>query len=198
MIYPMTYILGKILKILWYRSRKMKKIWIMVGVLGIAVLALGAAGLAYAQSETPSPNTIPEYGYGMMGGWGGYGGMRGGMMDGEFGPSHEYMLEAFGEAVGLSPEEIENRLASGETMWQIVEDEGLSIEEFGEIMSSVHSSVIEQALEDGTLTQEQADFMDQRMSHWGTGGFGAGFGDCMEDGVYGGFHHGRQGWRNTP
>ncbi len=176
----------------------MKKIWIIAGVVGITVLALGAAGLAYAQSETPDPVPGPGYGYGMMGGRGGYGGMRGGWTTGEEGPHHETMIEAFAEAFGLSPDEIETRLASGETMWQIVEAEGVSLEDFGEFMSSVRSNVIEQALEDGTLTQEQADFMAQHMLQRGAGGFGPGFGDCMGDGTDGGYHHGRQGWRNTP
>ena len=176
----------------------MKKIWIIAGVVGITVLALGTAGLAFAQKETPNPVPSPGYGYGMMGGRGGYGGMRGGLISGEEGPNHEYMLEAFAEAVGLSPEEIETRLASGETMRQIVEAEGVSIEEFSEIMSSVRSNVIENALADGTLTQEQADFMADRMLQRGAGGFGPGFGDCMGDGPNGGLHHGRQGWRNAP
>jgi hypothetical protein len=176
----------------------MRKIWIIVGVIGLMVLAFGATGLAYAQSETPPPATSPGYGYGMMGGRGGYGGMRGGLTNGEIGPNHEYMLDAFAEAVGLSPDEIESRLESGETMWQIIEAEGLSIEEFGEIMSSARSNAIQQALEDATLTQEQANFIALRMTQMGAGGFGPGFGDCMEDGTFGGNQHGRQGRRNAP
>jgi hypothetical protein len=72
------------------------------------------------------------------------------------------------------------------------------MEEFGEIMSQVRSDFIQQALEDGTWTQEQADFMAQRGSQGGVGGYGQGFGNCMGDVASGGFHHGRQGWRNTP
>lgn len=177
------------------RSIKMKKIWIIAGLLGITVLALGAAGLAYAQSGTPQPVTPPGYGNGMIGGRGNFAGMRGGYISGEEGPNHDYMIDVFAEAIGLSPEEVETRLASGETMWQIVESEGVAMEEFGEIMSQVHSDFIQQALDDGTLTQEHADFM---ASHRAAGGFGQGFGDCMGDSAYGGFHHGRQGWRNTP
>ena len=50
----------------------MKKIWIIAGLLGFTVLALGAAGIVYAQSETPQPATPPGFGNGMMGGRGGY------------------------------------------------------------------------------------------------------------------------------
>lgn len=173
----------------------MKKVWIIAAMVGLTVLALGAAGIAFAQSETPQPVTPPGYGYGMMGGRGNFPGMRGGYISGEEGPHHDDMIEAFVEAIGLSPEEVETRLASGETMWQIVESEGLSMEEFGEIMSQVRSDFIQQALDDGTLTQEQADFMASRRA---AGGFGQGFGECMGDGAYGGFHQGHQSWRNTP
>ena len=176
----------------------MKKNWIIAGLLGITVLALGTAGLTYAQSETPQPASPPGYGNGMMGGRGYIAGMRGGHIIGEEGPHHGGMIEAFAEATGLTPEELESRLASGETMWQIVESEGVSMEEFGEIMSQVRADFIQQALDDGTLTQEQADFMAQRGSKRGAGGFGQGIGDCMGDGAYSGFHQGRQGWRNTP
>ena len=176
----------------------MKRIWFIAAIVGLTVLALGTAGLTYAQSETPQPVTPPGYGNGMISGRGNYAGMRGEYITGEEGPHHDDMIEAFAEAIGLSIEEVETRLASGETMWQIVESEGVLMEEFGEIMSQVHSDFIQQALDDGTLTQEQADFMAQRGSQHGAGGFGQGFGDCMGDGAYGGFHHGRQGWRNTP
>jgi len=166
----------------------MKKVWIIAAMVGLTVLALGAAGIAFAQSETPQPATPPGYGNGMMGG-------RGGHIAGEEGPHHDEMIATFAKAIGLSPEVIETRLASGETMWQIVESEGLSMEEFGEIMSQVRSDFMQQALDDGTLTQEQADFMASRRA---AGGYGQGFGDCMGDGASGGYHHGRQGWRNTP
>jgi ABC-type glycerol-3-phosphate transport system substrate-binding protein len=169
----------------------MKKIWIIAGLLGFTVLALGAAGIVYAQSETPQPATPPGFGNGMMRG-------RGGYIAGEEGPHHDEMIEAFAKAIGLSPEVVETRLASGETMWQIVESEGVSMEEFGEIMSQIRSDFIQQALDDGILTQEQADFMAQRGSQGGTGGYGQEFGDCMGDVASGGFHHGHQGWRNTP
>lgn len=174
----------------------MKKIWIIAGVAGITVVALGVTSLVFAQSD--SPDQAPGYGYGMMGGRGGYGGMRGGFGSGEFGPNHEYILEEFADATGLSPEETESRLASGETMFQIAEAEGISIEEFGDIMSSARTKAIEEALENGSLTQEQAEFMTQRMAQRGAGGFGAGIGGCSGEGLNDGFHHGRQGRWNAP
>ena len=120
---------------------------------------------------------------------------RGGYIAGEEGPHHDEMIEEIAKAIGLSSEVVETRLASGETIWQIVESEGVSMEEFGEIMYQFRSDFMQQALDDGTLTQEQADFMASRRA---AGGYGQGFGDCMGDGASGGYQHGRQGWRNTP
>lgn len=164
----------------------MRKIWIIVGVLGFATLALGAAGLAYAQSETPPPFMNPGYGPGMMGSRVRHGG---GLANGEEGPYHEFMLESFAEAIGIAVDQLEARLESGEMMWQIVEEEGASEEEIFDIMQQGRQAMVEQAVEDGILGQEQAEFMGRR---WQEGGSGGGYGGCMGYG-YGneeGYHRG--------
>ena len=91
----------------------MRKIWIIVGVLGVATLALGGAGLAYAQSETPPPFMNPGYDPGMMGSRVRHGG---GLANGEEALYHESMLESFAEALGIAIDQIEARLESGEMM----------------------------------------------------------------------------------
>jgi hypothetical protein len=173
----------------------MKKYMVIVGVIGISIIALGAFNLAFAQSETPPPATSPGYGYGMMGGRGGFGGMRGAWMGDEHGPYHELMVATFAEELGLTVTQIENRLESGETMWQIAEGEGLSADEFGEVMLLARQTMLDQAVENGTLTQEQADFMASR---WGSRGYGLGNGDCLGYGSQGGYHHGAHGRWNIP
>ena len=172
----------------------MRKIWIIVGVLGIATLALGAASLAYAQSETPPPFTNPDYGPGMMGSRGRYGG---GLAYGEEGPYHELMLENFTEALGIAGAQLEARLESGEMMWQIAEAEGVSEEEIFDIMQQGRKAMVEQAVEDGKLSQEQVDFMGSR---WQEGGFGGGYGGCMGYGYNNeeGYQRGPQGRWNVP
>ena len=52
-----------------------------------------------------------------------------------------------------------------------------------------------QAVEDGTLTQEQADFMGSR---WGSRGSGPGFGHCSGYGAQSGFERGSSGRWNNP
>jgi hypothetical protein len=165
----------------------MKNKWLIVGISIVALLALAFGGLvwagtAYAQTQNP-----PAPGYrGMMGGYGtqdgrygGYGMMGGfGMMGaGGYGPMHDDMVDALAEALNLSPEEIQSRIEAGETPWQIAQAQGLSDEEIQQLMLEAHDKALEAAVEAGTLTQEQADWMDQHMeSMWSADG--AGFGGC--------------------
>lgn len=176
----------------------MKKIWIIAGVVGIATLSLGAAGLAFAQSESPPPVAGPEYGNEFKVGRRGYGGMRAGFTSGEEGPYHEDMIEAFAEATGLSVNEIENRLEAGETMWQIAASTGLTFDEISAILSQVRSEMVAKAVAGGTLTQEQTDLMNQHMRGRAAGGFGPGDGNCMGEGTFEGFRRGSQGMWNSP
>ena len=153
----------------------MKRYLIIAGIVALAVLALGSVNLVTAQSETPPPLPNSGYGYGRMGGRGRYGGMRSGLLDGETGPYHEAMVETFADELGLTVAQIQDRLEAGETMGQIAESEGISAEEFGDIMQHARTKMLEQAVEAGTITQEQADAIGSRMQ---TRGFGLGFGGC--------------------
>jgi hypothetical protein len=182
-----------------FRRKHMKKLLIIGILMGVVVLALGLAGLAFAQSPTPEPDQYPGFGPGMMGG---YGGMMGGRgfgwrADGEYGPMHEYMELAFAKAFDLSEEEIEERLEAGDTMWQIAEDLGYSQEEFAELMVTARTEALNQAVEDGLLTREQADWMIARMAQRQASGFGPGSGGCLGGGRMGGARGGF-GWRGNP
>lgn len=175
----------------------MRKILIIGTLVGVIVLALGVAGLAYAQNATPPAPTAPGYGGfgpGMMGGRSGFGGMMGGNRTGTVGPLHEYMIAAFAEALGLTPEELETRHNAGETMWQIAESQGISQEEFGTLWTEARTAALEQAVADGVITQEQADWMIQHMAQRQAAGFGPGSGACTGAGPRGGFQRG-PGWR---
>ena len=170
----------------------MKKILLIAVGFMVAVLVFGVAGFAYAQSQTPPTPEYP-YGPGMMGGgygrgydrgygqgmMGGYGmhalnGVEGMGWDGEYGPMHEAMIAALAEALDLTPEELEARHDAGETMWQIAESQGLSAEEIQDLILSAHDAVLDDAVADGLLTEEQADWMDAHMEHMESGMFGNG------------------------
>jgi len=141
----------------------MKKTLLFVAVLGVAVLALGAVGIAYAHGPNPGTpdGTFPYgYGHGMMGGY---------AMYGEEGPMHEAMVAAVADALGLTPEEIEARHDAGETLWDIAAAQGLSDEEIQDLMLSTHDIALEQAVAEGLLTAEQAEWMVARMGSMWTG-----------------------------
>ena len=172
----------------------MNQIWKVASLVGLVVLVLGSVSLAYAQSETPEAYGGFGYGRGMMGGGGRYGG---GMAYGGNGIYHDFMIESFAEGLGLTASQLEARLESGETMWQIAEAEGVSWEEFSSIMQTAREDALDKAVEDGTITKEQADFMKSRGQ---AGGYGRGYNGCMgyEYGSQQGFQRGPQGRWNTP
>jgi hypothetical protein len=160
----------------------MKKFFIAGAVAMIALLIVGAAGFAYAQTQNPPASGIPfghgmmgrgngSFGPGMMGGWGG--GMMGGGY-GSYGAMHTYMVEAFAAELGLTPEEVQTRIEDGETMWEIAQSTGLSDEEFTDLMLAARSEALAQLVADRVITQEQADWMLERMNQMHAGGFGPG------------------------
>ncbi len=150
----------------------MKK-WIIAGslVVALAVVAVfGWAGVAYAQSQQP-PTPGQGYGYGgMMGGYG-----YGMMGSSGYGPMHQYMVDALAKALNLTPEQLQARIENGETPYEIAQSQGLSQEQIQQVMEDAHDQALDQAVEAGTLTQEQADWMDQHMEAMWSGDFG-GFG----------------------
>jgi hypothetical protein len=120
--------------------------------------------------------------------------MMGGWIGGGHGPMHEYMETAFATALGMSEEEIEERLEAGETMWQIAEDLGYTQEEFGELMVTARTDALDQAVEAGLLSRAQADWMIERMEQRWADGFGPGSGGCWGAGRM----MGGRGWRWNP
>ena len=114
--------------------------------------------------------------------------MGGGMMgyagaDAE-GPMHDAMIAAFAQNLGITVDDLNARLAKGETMAQIAASKGLTSAEFYTLMTDARSQAIDQAVKDGTLTQAQADWMKQRGAgmmggYNARGGRGAGRGGMM-------------------
>ena len=157
----------------------MNKIVLSILIVAVVAIALGTAGFVYAQSTTP-PTPVPGtgYGYGIMGGGRG---ARGGMMGQnkasgtQDGLMHDEMIAAYAQKVGISVEDLNARLANGETMAQIASSKGLTADQFTILMTDARSQAIDQAVKNGTLTQAQADWMNQRgtgMAKSGNGGRG--------------------------
>jgi hypothetical protein len=133
----------------------MKKAILVLVVVLVLFALFGAAGFAYAQTQTPQ-DTDP--GSGMMGRFG-----QGMMAAGGYGPVHEYMEQALAARLGLTEAEIEDRLAAGESMWSIAQAQGLTSDEISELMLAARDEALKAAVAAGDLTQEQAEWMSQRM-----------------------------------
>jgi len=174
------------------------KIAVITGVVVLAFAALGA-GFVFAQTSTPTAPWGGGYGpgYGMMGGYGG--GMMGngyGMMNGvDMNAMHQWMStsgarsvhtlvwNSLADALKLTPDELNEQLASGKTLIQIAEAQGVSQDQLAAALETSVKAGLDKAVADGVLTQAQADQMLSHMSgnyawmlsHMGAGA-GAGFG----------------------
>jgi len=67
------------------------------------------------------------------------------------------------EVLGLTPEEIKTELQAGKTIVEIAAEQGLSQEQLKDAISTAITEKLQQKVADGTITQEQADKMLQRM-----------------------------------
>jgi hypothetical protein len=135
----------------------MKKFVVIFIVVAAVVFALGTIGVAYAQTATPGAGT--SLGSGLMSGHGPRSGSGGANTAAGEGILHDYMIAAYAEKLNIPVADLEARLNSGETMAQIALSEGLTFEQFRTLMVEVRTQAIEQALNDGVLTQAQADWM---------------------------------------
>lgn len=160
----------------------MKKTLLIVAIAVLAIAAL-SAGVAFAQGGNP-----PVTGYGHMRGGGGYDG---------YSPIHDYVEQALADKLNLTEAQVEAKLAAGKTMSQIALDHGVKQEDLTTFMADIHQTAFAAAVKAGVMTQEQADFMLQRMAQNGYN-----YGDCLMDGANG---HGRgqgmmggygSGWQN--
>lgn len=126
-------------------------------------LILGLAGFAFAQTQTPqNPTTgIAPFGgrgYGMIGGWNR-------QADSDFeGPIHDYMIAALAEELDITPEALESELEAGKTVWQVAEAKNISLDDFNALMLDARAKALENAVTAGVITQQQADYMTQRLN----------------------------------
>ncbi len=135
----------------------MSRKWLIVAGVGLtaALLVLAVAIPALAQNPTPTPST-PTTPKGWFG-WGrGFGfGMRGGNSWQNF--------DAVAKALGLTPEQLFTELHSGKTLDDIAKEKGVDLQKVYDAMKAsqieAFRAEIEQAVKDGKLTREQADWL---------------------------------------
>jgi len=143
----------------------MKKFMKSIVIVAVVVIALGSTTAVFAKSGTAQDaETVLANG---RGGWGGRG-SRGGVLEQtqlqlEDELLHDEIVAAFADALGLTADEINARLDAGETLMQIVISTGFDFEAARTLIDDVRTQVLEQAVLDGIITQEQADWMLSRL-----------------------------------
>ncbi len=168
-----------------------KKRWMWLSGAALLVLLVGlfVAANVFAQEPTPTAPTPPGLGLGSgrgMGRYGGLGGFFGGPRGGDW-----TMFDTLAEALGLTPEQLFAELHAGKTLEEIAEAQGVELEAVQAAMEAAHKEAmrqqIAQAVEDGRMSQEQADWLLEGIEKGYTPmgrGFGPGrgrggrWGDC--------------------
>ena len=170
----------------------MKRFSVFVMIAGLLVAVGLIASVQYVSAQQPVP--------GDNGGGYGWGGMMGGA--GRMGRSaagqgwmHTDMQEALAAKLDMTLEEYQQAYNDGKTFWQLAEEKGISLEDAQQMMIDARNEALDKAVAAGTITQEQADWMKQRMTNMtpgacqggATGANGAGFrrGGMMGRGNFG-------------
>lgn len=155
-----------------------KKSWIVLAVLSIAVLSFAVAAPVLAASGSGNSRGT-QGGYGRSSAMGTAAGVPvqqeinlNGALDELF---HSYIAAG----LGIPVEELEARLEAGETVAEIGLSLGYDLDAIREILSQARLDALDQAVLDGLLTQDQADWLASRGNHMQ--GNGTYDGTCDED-----------------
>jgi hypothetical protein len=143
-----------------------KKYLLVIGGLLAALLVVGVAGATSVYAQEPANTPL-------------HGGPGGGR-EPHLGDTE---LEAVGEVLDMTTDEVSSALQNGQTLQDLADEAGVDIEDVRAAIQAVHETEmrdrIEQAVADGTMTQEKADWLLEGLDKGfldGPGGFGLGFG----------------------
>ena len=142
----------------------MKKLIVIFAL--VLVAALATAGFVYAQTSNPN-SPIPGWMQGMHNQMMGAGTVGMGVM-------HDAMVQALADKLGISVADLNQQLATGKTMAQIAESNGLPLDQFRSWMVEAHKATLARLVANGKLTQQQADWMNSHMSQMIANGYGPG------------------------
>ena len=126
-------------------KKGLKLLGLAVGVVAIMALTLG--GTVFA--DTPEETDVQTYcaGYG----WHGFHG------------EGAACSETVSELLGLTPEELCELRQEDKSFAEIAAEQGVSVDELVEAIMAEKTAAVQARVDDGTLTQEQADLMIQHM-----------------------------------
>jgi hypothetical protein len=137
---------------------KRKGLYAALGTVGALLILLGTVGVAYAQGPQPPTDNRPFFGGGPCG----YAGqMGGGWSWGRHGFS---LVDATTEATGLTVDEVIAALQEDQTFAQIAEAQGVDPQAIVDVFLADREAALAEAVDEGRLTQEQADQMLEEMA----------------------------------
>jgi len=131
-----------------------KVVFVVVLMAALTLTALAGASLAFAQGPTLPDSDCGCGGWGMRGGWGGGSGR------GWYGMG---LIDALAELTGLEPTDLYVELQEGKTLLEVAQDHDFSAEQLVEAALASRAEVLQQRVEAGYLTREQADWMLEHM-----------------------------------
>jgi hypothetical protein len=144
-----------------------------VALLVVGALTVALTGTVLAQEETPVPEAKPFHGRGFEGGHAG--------------------MVIVAEMLGFETvEELTTELWGGATLADLAEEAGVELQDIQDAVTAAREDAmregVEQAVEDGNLTREHADWMLQGLDNGFIGGRSFGrFGGMGGFGGHGGF-----------
>jgi len=140
------------------------KMSILIGGLLVALLVVGVIGARSAYAQSPASTFLHGRGPG----------------DGRSPGLGQVELEAAAQALGMTADELSSALQSGKTLEQLADEAGVDLQDVQDAIRAAHETElrarIEQAVSDGTMTQEKADWLLEGLEKGFLDGPGFGFG----------------------
>lgn len=130
----------------------MERFWKVLSLsLIVGIVAVVGVGMVFAQGGTPEPPYDGE-GFGLGRRSHGHGDRMG-----FFGIDKEEVRTRLADTLGLTLEQFDAAIAEGETLASLAQAKGVSFEDLRDVMGELHDEALAKAVQDGTITQEQAD-----------------------------------------
>ncbi len=127
----------------------------VVGALALLLTGLGGISTVSAQDEVPEADDIRRCGV-----FGGMGGLLG------FGHGDQWtMFDTVADELGLTPEALFSEMHAGNALEDVAEAQGVDLETLQEALADARDEAmretIEQAVADGEMSQEEANWWDE-------------------------------------
>ena len=127
-------------------KKGLKVLGLVFGVVAIIALTLGGTVFADTPEETDVQTNCAGYG------WHGFQG------------EGAVCSETVSELLGLTPEELCELRQEGKSLAEIAAEQGVTVDELVAAIMAEKTAAVQARVDDGTLTQEQADLMIQQMA----------------------------------